>query len=545
VFTHNSGDNTNRVSGYDTTYFLPNLIKILDACQANGIGVYLSTFNFFGTRISDGGYTGAKATAYTAWRTTHQNAMKRIIQFPSDYITNALVPILNAIKNHPALYGIETADEPQIAGPEDANFATASEIANFCNQVASAIKNTAPHLVIASNFYNQSPGWDTYSPLMNLPPHTSVDIHKFSNETTGYVAFLTTGRSNVGGKKTLLSSHGPLDDVSDANELATVEVALNTTWDRGYRGYVAWEKNFFASANRTGLLSKLQTWKNKQYPNSPPPPPPPAIPPSPPPSSPQVDVFGINKIYTTKSGTQEWSATAWSNGQSRTIQRDEDLSASTCTKDPYDSRLAVIQVGDPKVTIDGNGFMRAGAMPDTTGSPRITVLGTWQNVESSVYVRCPSSAYGSAGMDLRVKTDHYCVGSGGFGGYIILLNFPEQAIYFRKEKTHDIGYSSRMGQVSFVLPVNTWIGVKSICYNLSNGHVKLEIWIDMNDGINGGNWVKRAEIIDDGSWPGSGGGTPIQTGSSGGSAIRTNMGDVVNTHLEYKKWTVREISSFS
>jgi hypothetical protein len=193
--------------------------------------------------------------------------MKRIIQNPSEYINNALVPILNAIKNHPALYGIETADEPQIAGPEDANFATSTEIANFCNQIAQTLKTQAPNLHIVSNFYNQSPGWDTYSPLMNMTYHDGVDLHKFSNEITGYVAFMTTGRSNVGGKKTLISSTGPLNTVAEADEDDQLETVLRTAWDRGYRGVVTWEiDSAYADSQQTAVLSKLQTWKQKPYP---------------------------------------------------------------------------------------------------------------------------------------------------------------------------------------------------------------------------------------------------------------------------------------
>src|SRR5436190_2155038 len=49
------------------------------------------------------------------------------------------------------------------------------------------------------------------------------------------------------------------------------------------------------------------------------------------------------------------------------------------------------------------------------------------------------------------------------------------------------------------LPFNRWIGWKLICYNIDKG-VKLEVYRDLSEAREGGNWEKVNETTDDGGW---------------------------------------------
>lgn len=250
-----------------------------------------------------------------------------------------------------------------------------------------------------------------------------------------------------------------------------------------------------------------------------------------------MNIFGVRVFHPKVSGGPEWDSRLWNNANQRSIitNRDESLTWF----DPDDPEFCMPAVGDGELHIDGNGTATTGGH-----SPRMSVMKTWQNVESTVYVKQIEGPIDN--WEIRSKTDHYCAESGDFGGYTHNVNLQEKVTNYKKEQTHEIGYTGRLAQKTIPgLDTTKFVGLKAICYQIpGTTHVKLESWIDLTEGVNGGNWQKITETIDDGSSSWSIGGTiyPPYIGTTEGSALRFNsVDDQPNAIYQAKWWHIREI----
>lgn len=257
--------------------------------------------------------------------------------------------------------------------------------------------------------------------------------------------------------------------------------------------------------------------------------------PTPPTTVTNQDIFGTKLIYTPKTGGTSWESVTW-NGNARVLEPDgEDM------RDPLDADVCIRDVGSPEVILHGNGEATVNGR-----STRIAIIRSWKNVESTVYVKTNNEYYDN--VELRPKTEHYCVECGGvmnshncFGGYIGNLNWTDESTYARKEKTHTVGYGPHIDENPVDTPVNTWIGLKVVCYTLPNNtSVKIEVYTDSTNGANGGTWIKRSEGTDSGNWEGT-----ADPGIMRGSSLRTNSNDEDNqpdASYMFKKWSIKEIN---
>jgi hypothetical protein len=228
-----------------------------------------------------------------------------------------------------------------------------------------------------------------------------------------------------------------------------------------------------------------------------------------------------------------WHSVTWANGNNRTV-------STPCGTDSYDSALKHTGGGASVCTIFGDGIMRV------TEGGRISIHRNVRNCEATVYLRYPTSSEGI--IHLQPKTEHYCLGSGDgpgstqdhdlFGGYILYIDNMDQALYWKKERSHNVGYTPRLGQVSQSMSANTWIGYKAICYNVGNT-VRLETWVDTTGGASGGTWTKKLTLTDNGSWSIGGSTDPAETGEMREGAIR--MDNPANSYWECKWMSFREI----
>lgn len=266
-----------------------------------------------------------------------------------------------------------------------------------------------------------------------------------------------------------------------------------------------------------------------------------------------TDKFGIKEIYPTNG--MVWFST-WNNGIARSFDGWES--------DPQDTWFDTDH-GDADYRVDGNGnFYISGSTPRMyIHDPALQK--SWGDVEVTVYAkRIADSDVNWGGIEAVVRTNHGTTNKPE-GNYLcdtrgIASRFRYDGyIDFEKETAHpDSKYVEHFKYFDNRLPYNQWIGYKYVVYDLPNGNVKLEAYMDLTDGKNGGDWKLVNEFIDDGTNFGEGGKacasgidpklkltkSNSRAGSESGKpniTVYFRSDGVGDEGLIYKKMSVREI----
>src|SRR5215216_1625702 len=235
------------------------------------------------------------------------------------------------------------------------------------------------------------------------------------------------------------------------------------------------------------------------------------------------DKFGIDELYPTADGDPVWFL------NNEQPEEDDDFLLTSANGIQLHDEGSDVFALDAETGTQKHGVRIHADSPD----------GEWKNVEMTGYFKLQA---GNDQFTLIGRQGPTYNDDGGCGayGYYGLLSANGDA-YFKKKLWHHGGYTDRTAVEGNVVNNldDRWVGIKLVVYDLDDGDVKLELWVDDGDETN--NWKKVTEYVDDGQWKVAGSDCDrdsddiIDDGTRGGFRVD-------DSEFEFKKLSIREIA---
>jgi hypothetical protein len=216
------------------------------------------------------------------------------------------------------------------------------------------------------------------------------------------------------------------------------------------------------------------------------------------------DKFGVLEIYPTASGGQTWffNPMAPADGQF-----DENGAGITKNSDgswhvePGTTRMLAFTKNSGILSDDVRGNLTTYDYSELAKTGYWYAPQDWKNVEITGYFKV-TNIMKSGGEEISVVSrgirhdDDVYDGCGG-ASYHNNIDVEKGQFRFKKEMYHVNYDTSPHTGINISSVMNKWFGFKGIVYNLPDGNIKLETFVDKD---NNNHWEKAAEMIDKGDW---------------------------------------------
>ncbi len=241
---------------------IDDLRDILDLAYFHNIGLVLCLWSFDMLQTQQTGVDGPRNIALL----TEDDKLQA-------YIDNALIPMIDSLKGHPAILAWEIFNEPE--GMTDqfgwsTERVTMADVQRFVNRTVSAIRQTDPNALITNGSWSFYASSDIFTDNPNYKNYYRDDqLIEAGGEEDGILDFYTVHYYDWGG--TILSPfHHDVDHWELDKPVAITEFYVQTTLgvpydelyttlhERGYAGALGWQW-YDKYADRDGLT---HNWPN-------------------------------------------------------------------------------------------------------------------------------------------------------------------------------------------------------------------------------------------------------------------------------------------
>src|SRR5215210_6743914 len=239
-----------------------------------------------------------------------------------------------------------------------------------------------------------------------------------------------------------------------------------------------------------------------------------------------VDKSGVDELYPTASSGPTWY-----------IKEQEDPTADGYLYYGIYEGTTIDYKGSGVWTVNAQSGTQEHGIRIHVDSP----TGKWKNTEMTGYFNVESGDDQFTMIARHGPSYHDNGGCEAYGYYA--LTAVDGNVYFKKKLYHfNDGYTKRLAEVPALGDLHDkWVGMKFVVYDLPNGDVKLELWIDNGDMTN--NWHKETELIDKGN-------LAVEGGDDCGRQATDTIEDGTrvsfradNSLFDFKKLSVREIDA--